>query len=155
MLGWVSMALSKGLNVIRRGAVMRLVIAQAICLAALGGLAWARPPAGGPTPEAGWFKKLRSNSGDLCCNEADCHRLDPSLVRSTSKGDYEFHLTAPWVMTDQGWHSIPTEALIVGRRLAEQGGNPTGEWVICGETVWPLGGQAVVDVKCAVPPGGF
>ena len=122
----------------------------------------ARPPPGGPTPEAEWFRSLKQPNGGSCCAETadglpDCHRLDDNMVRMVGN-HYEF-LASRTIFLGNGddrWHEIPNNVLIRGRRLADLGGNITGRWVVCAMYGYGGGGygQSGLMVLCAVPPSG-
>lgn len=133
-----------------------VVLAFAFCLLAVG--VDARMPAGGPTPDAAWFRSLKQPNGGSCCDLSDCFRLEDNLVRQVKIGMAEPHWqfkAASQVfkgLGDNQWHDIPMEVVIRGRKLAELGGNVTGQWIVCAMHGGYMS-QGGILVLCAVPPG--
>ena len=108
----------------------------------------ARPPAGGPTPEADWFRSLKQPGTDAsCCDLSDCHRVRDQDVRTTG-GHWEFKLTKESfrdTITDNQWHKVPEDKWLRNKD------NPTGHLVICGNNWGAVGGGAF-NVWCAIKP---
>ena len=107
----------------------------------------ARPPPGGPTPEAGWFRGLRQpQTGASCCDEADCHRI-PDSERRQRNGHWEFLATRKTFRSeaDNAWHVIPETQWI------PRSTNPTGALVVCSKQYFD-GNDWRLVVLCAVKP---
>lgn len=72
------------------------------------------PPVADPNSEtARWFKSLKSNEGQPCCDVSDCRRVEARLVN----GSYEAFI-------DDQWARVP-DAVI--KRVE----NPTGQYIAC------------------------
>ena len=88
-----------------------------LSLAALGAAlsASAQPPPGAdPNSEIGkWFKSLKTEHGQPCCDVSDCRRVEARL----SDGHYE-------ALIDEEWARVPDDKI---RRVE----NPTGHFIAC------------------------
>lgn len=130
-------------------------LALAAVLALIGGVAVARMPAGGPTPEAEWFRSLKQpGNGASCCSIADCHRVDVDHVRTRDGKLFVLATREEFGADGDGQlHEIPDEKLIRGRDLAQIGGNPVGTWIICSMRLGNgFGTTDSLYIMCAVPP---
>jgi len=95
--------------------ICRYLMFSSILAVAVTFYAAAQPPAGAdPNSEmANWFKSLKSNEGQPCCDVSDCRRVEARLVN----GSYEAFI-------DDEWARVP-DAVI--KRVE----NPTGQYIAC------------------------
>src|SRR5262249_13963583 len=80
-----------------------------------------------------WFKSVRDNRGNFCCDIADGRR---TTWRSSKDGGYE-------VLVDDKWLPVPPESVI------HRPDNPTGESI-----VWLAPHPVEPWVRCFVPGNG-
>lgn len=91
---------------------------------------WAMIPASahdGADPLATWYKSLKTNSGNTCCDQSDCR---PTPARITPDG---------WQVKIEGqWQDVPPEVILQRENLA-------GEPVAC---------VYFHRILCFIPPAG-
>jgi hypothetical protein len=69
-------------------------------------LAW-RMLAGGDTSRTEWFEKLKTPSGESCCNFSDCRQ-----TRAEWRGDTE----GWWAVVNGTWRPIPADKVLTSPR---------------------------------------